>query len=135
MTLQYSVDLRNAQLDQVETIVGTEPVLEIRTGSPPVNCAAADTGAVLATLLLPSDWMADADNGSKVKSGTWEDASADDTGIAGHWRLKANGGTPCHLQGTVTATGGGGDMTVDSVNFVEGQTFTVTTFTISAGNA
>jgi hypothetical protein len=39
------------------------------------------------------------------------------------------------MQGTVTATGGGGDMTVDNVSFAAAQAFTVTSFTLTAGNA
>jgi len=34
--------------------------LKIYSGSAPANVAAADTGTVLATLNLPSDWMAQA---------------------------------------------------------------------------
>jgi hypothetical protein len=135
VTLQYSVSVRNAQLDAIETTVGTSAVLKIRTGAPPANCGTADSGTVLATCSLPSDWMAAASSGSKAKSGTWEDTSADNTGTAGHWRLYASDGTTCHAQGTVTATGGGGDMTVDNTSFASGQAFTVTSFTITAGNA
>lgn len=135
MALQYSVSVRNARLDAVETTISTTPVLKIRTGSVPANCAAADTGTVLATLTLPSDWMAAASGGTKSKSGTWEDTSADNTGTAEHWRLYASDGTTCHAQGTVTATGGGGDMTVDSTSFTSGQSFTVTSFTLTGGNA
>ena len=135
MALQESVTVRNARLDAIETAIGTSAVLKIRTGSVPANCATADAGTVLATLTLPSDWMAAASSGSKAKAGTWEDTSADNAGTAEHWRIYASDGTTCHLQGTVTATGGGGDMTVDNVVFAAGQSFTVTTFTISAGNA
>jgi hypothetical protein len=39
------------------------------------------------------------------------------------------------MQGTVTATGGGGDMQVDNVSFAAGQQFTVTAFTLTDGNA
>lgn len=135
MALQYSVAVRNAQLDAVETTIGTSAILKIRTGAPPANCAAADTGTVLATVPLPSDWMAAASGGSKSKAGTWQDAAADATGTAGHFRLYASDGTTCHMQGTVTITGGGGDMTVDNTSFATGQSFTVTTFTLTAGNA
>lgn len=135
MALQYSVAVRNAQLDTIETTVGTSPILEIRSGSPPATCATADSGTVLATLTLPSDWMAAASSGSKAKSGTWQDTSADATGTAGHWRIKDSGGSTCHAQGTVTATGGGGDMTVDNTSFASGQSFTVSSFSITAGNA
>ncbi len=90
---------------------------------------------MLASCTLPSDWLAAASSGSKAKSGTWEDTSADATGTAAHWRLYASDGTTCGAQGTVTATGGGGDMTVDSVSFTATQAFTVTSFTLTAGNA
>lgn len=134
MTLQYSVTVRNAKLDAVETAIGTSAVLKIRTGAQPANCAAADSGTVLATLSLPSDWMAAASSGTKAKLGTWEDTSADAAGTAAHWRLYASDGTTCHAQGTVTVTGGGGDMTVDNVVFALAQDFLVTGFTLTAGN-
>ena len=135
MTLQYSVAVRNARLDAVETTTGEDPILEIRSGAPPEDCATADSGTVLASITLPTNWMADAASGEKDKAGTWEDASANANGTAGHFRIKDSGGTVCHLQGTVTATGGGGDMTVDNTSFASGQPFTVETFTITAGNA
>lgn len=135
MALQYSTTVRNAQLDVVETTIGTSPILRIRTGAPPADCAASRTGTVLATVTLPSDWMAAASGGSKAKSGTWQDASADNSGTAAHFEIMDSSGTTCHMQGTVTATGGGGDMTVDSITFTAGQSFTVSSFTLSRGNA
>lgn len=135
MAVQYSVAVRNAQLDAFETAVGSDAIMEIRTGAPPASCAASRTGSVLATLSLPTDWMAAASGGSKAKSGTWQDASADGAGTAGHFVIYASDGTTCHMQGTVTATGGGGDMTVDNTNFAVGQLFSVTGFTITRANA
>lgn len=135
MALQYSVTVRNARLDVIETTIGTSAILKIRTGAPPANCAAADSGTVLATVNLPSDWLAAAAGGVKSKSGTWQDTSADATGTAAHFRLYASDGTTCHAQGTVTITGGGGDMTVDNTSFATGQNFTVTAFSITTGNA
>jgi len=135
MALQFSVAVRNARLDAIETAVGVSAVLKIRSGTVPATCATADAGSVLATVSLPSDWMAAASAGSKAKSGTWEDAAADATGTAAHFRLYATDGVTCHAQGTVTLTGGGGDMTVDNTSFAVGQTFTVTSFTLTDGNA
>lgn len=135
MALQFSTTVRNAQLDAIETAIGTSAVLKIRTGAAPANVATADSGTVLATLSLPSDWMAAASGGSKALNGTWQDSSADATGTAAHFRIYASDGTTAHIQGTVTATGGGGDMTVDNTSFASGQSFTVTTFTLTAGNA
>lgn len=134
MAIQLSVAVRNARLDAIETAIGTSAVMKIFTGSAPANCAAADSGTVLATLSLPSDWMAAASSGSKAKSGTWQDTSADNTGTAAHFRVYASDGTTCGIQGTVTATGGGGDLTVDNTSFASGQSFTVTGFTLTDGN-
>lgn len=135
MALQYSVTVRNAKLDAVETAIGTSAVLKIRTGAPPADCATADSGTVLATLTLPSDWMAAASSGSKAKSGTWEDTSADATGTAAHFRIYASDGTTVHAQGTITPTSGGGDMELDNTSIASGQSVTITGFTLTAGNA
>lgn len=135
MPVQLSVAVRNARLDAIETTVGTSAILRIRTGAQPATCATADSGVVLATLNLPLDYFAAAANGSKAKLGTWEDASADAAGTAAHWRLYDSLGTTCHAQGTVTATGGGGDLTVDNTSFAAGQAFTITSWTFTDGNA
>lgn len=135
MAVQLSVAVRNARLDAIETTIGTSAVLKIRTGAQPANCATADSGTVLATLNLPSDWMAAASSGSKAKSGTWEDLSADNTGTAAHFRVYASDGTTCGIQGSITATGGGGDMTLDNTSIASGQTVTITSFTLTDANA
>lgn len=135
MAFQFSTDVRNDMLDQIETTIGTTPILRIRTGAAPANCAAADTGTVLATINLPSDWANAASAGSKTLLGTWQDTSADATGTAEHFRIYNSGDTTCHAQGTITATSGGGDMEVDNTSFASGQQFTVTTFTVNAGNS
>ena len=135
MALQFSVDVRNARLDALENEVGASPILRIRTGSAPANVSDSDTGDVLATLTLPSDWMADALNGSKSMSGTWEDPSADASGIAGHFRIYNSGDTVCHLQGTISMAGGGGDMILDNTNIAVGQAISIESFTLTDGNA
>lgn len=132
MALQFSDTVRNARLDAIETAIGVSAVLKIRTGAAPANCAAADTGTVLATLSLPSDWMAAASGASKAKSGTWQDASADASGTAAHFRLYASDGTTCHAQGTVGTSGT--DMIVDNTSLNSGQSFTINTFTINEAN-
>lgn len=133
MALQFSAAVRNARLDAIETTIGATAVLKIRSGSVPADCATADAGTVLATLTLPSDWMAAASGGSKAKSGTWQDTSADATGTAAHFRIYDSGGTVCGMQGTVGV--GSGDLQVDSVSFTAGQSFSITGFTLTDANA
>lgn len=132
-----SVTMRSNRAAAIETTIATAPLLQLWSGSLPANCAAADSGTKLAEMTLPSDWATQA-SGVFSKSGTWQT-----TGLAGagggtaavHFRIKDSAGTTCHLQGTVTATGGGGDMTLDNVSIANAQQVTVNTFTVTEGNA
>lgn len=139
MAIQMNVATRNARLDTIESTNGTSCSLEIRSGSAPATCATAGTGTVLVTINLPTDWMAAASSGSKAIAGTWQDTSADFTGTAGHFRLynsqATKDNTTCFMQGTVTATGGGGDMTLDNTSITQSQNVTITTFTLTDANA
>lgn len=137
MTIQLSVAVRNAMLDAIETAIGTSAVIKLRSGAQPANAAAADSGTVISTLSLASDWMAAASSGSKAFSATpLEDTSADNAGTLAHYRVYASDGTTCHMQGSITATGGGGDMTVDNTVVTAGQDIKITSWTINmAGHA
>jgi hypothetical protein len=126
LALQFSVAVRNAKLDAIETTLGVSAILRIRTGAAPASCADADAGTVLAELTLPVDWAAAASGGTKAKSGT---------GTAAHWRLYDSTGTVCHAQGTCTATGGGGDMELSSTSITTGDAVSVTAWTFTEGNA
>ena len=133
MTYQLSVAARNAALDAIETAIGVTPTLELRTGAVPANCATADSGTVVATMVLPSDWLAAASAGVKSLSGTWQDLSADAAGTVLHFRIKQ--GVTCHWQGTVSITGGGGDMTLDNNVVAAAQQVTITALTLTMGGA
>lgn len=131
MAFQFSTAAVNAALDALETAIGTGAVLKIRTGAAPATIATADSGSVLATMNLPSDWLAAASARAKSKSGTWEDLSADAAGTAGHFRVYASDGTTPHIQGSITITGGGGDMILDNTSIAAAQAITVNSFTIN----
>ena len=132
MAVQLSVAVRNAGLDSIETTIGSSAVLKIRTGAAPVDVATADSGTVLATLNLPTDWMNAASGGTKTMLGTWTDASADASGTAGHFRIYQGNGTTQHMQGSVGQ--GTGDLPLDNTNIAIGQVVNITVFTLTAGN-
>jgi hypothetical protein len=134
MALQFSTTYRNALLDQFETVAGTGALVRIYSGSAPVDCATAASGTKLVDITSPSDYLANASGGTKAKSGTWSVAGSAN-GTAGYFRIYDSTGTTCHMQGTVTATGGGGDMTVDNTSIATGQTVTVNSFTLTAPGA
>jgi hypothetical protein len=133
MAVQLGVLTRNARLDAIETQLGTAPLLTIRTLTQPANCAAANSGTVLATINLPSDWMAPASGGTKsILGGPWQDISADASGLAAHFRIHNTAGTVCELQGSVGQ--GVGDLQLDNANLVAGQTVSITAFTLTDNN-
>lgn len=135
MTVQWSTTLRNALLDQWETTVGTSAVVKIFTGSAPANCGTADSGTKLVEFDLASDWASAASSGSKSLSSTPISATAAGTGTAGYYRIYESTATTCHEQGTVTVTGGGGDMTIDNTSITSGQTVKITSWTKTAPGA
>lgn len=138
MAIQYSVTLRNNQLDQIETTTGASAKLRLYSGAPPADCAAAATGDLLVEMALPADWLAAAAAGVKSKAGTWSGqgtAAAGSGTVAGYFRIVDNPGTTTHMQGSVSITGGGGDMTLDNPNIAQSQVVTVNTFSVTAGNA
>lgn len=131
MAITLNTNLKNDLLDGIDTVFNSG-TLEIRTGAAP-GAGASAAGTVLVTIALPSDAFAAASSGTKVKSGTWQDTSADATGTAAHFRMTNSAGTRV-LEGSVTLTGAGGDMTLDNTNIVSGQQVTVTSFTLSSSN-
>lgn len=134
MTVQMSIVTRNAALDAVEATIGPSPVMRVfGAAALPASCAAPSVGLLLSEAQLPPDWLTDANNGEKNRLGDWQDLAARASGTAQYWRIM-QGGT-CHMQGTITEAGGGGDMIINSTQFLLGQRFRVLTFLFGAGNA
>jgi hypothetical protein len=138
MTISYSATVKNARLDQVEATISTAPKLRLYNGTMPATADTALSGnTLLAEGALPSDWMAAASGGVKAKAGTWTVTGQSGAGAgtaATFFRIYDTAGTNCHMQGTATVTGGGGDMTLDNVSVANAQVVTVNTFQITSGN-
>lgn len=135
MTVQWSDAVRNGVLDAWETQIGTSARIQLRSGAAPENCAAADTGTLIAEFTLGSDWASNASGGVKALSGLPLSINAAAGGTLGHYRIKNSAGAVCHEQGTITATGGGGDMTVDNPSVNAGQQVQITAFSKTAPGA
>ncbi len=117
-------------LDKVEELIGASAILKLRSGAAPASLAGASTGTVIATLNLPANWMADASGGIKALLGLWQDSSADAAGTVGHYEFCTAAGVP-EMRGPVTATGGGGELTLDNVAVNATQSITITSFNLS----
>lgn len=137
MAVQLSITCRNAKLDAIETFAGNSCALEIRTGAQPANCGTAGSGTILATINLPADWANAAASGSKTFIATWQDVSADNPGLAAHFRLYSSQATKdqttCFMQGSVGQ--GTGDLQLDNTTIAAGQTVTITQFTLTEANS
>ncbi len=133
MTLRIRASGRTAMAAALETDAGTSPKLELRTGAPPTNLTDADTGTLLATINLPSDWASQA-SGVLTVLGVPLSATAVAAGTVGHARFKTSANVIVQ-DGTVTATGGGGDWTIDNAVLANGQTVNLTGWTQTMPNA
>lgn len=133
--MQYAASIRDAQNEAMETDVGTSPIMRVYNGTAPANVAAALSGnTVLAEGTLPSDWMAASSAGVKAKAGTWTltGQSGAGAGTAGtFFRIYASNGTTPKIQGTF---GVGQEAVPDNNNIANGQTVSVTTFSVTRGN-
>jgi len=135
MAIQLRTTERNGFLDAITSAISTSGLLRIYSGTPPATVATALSGnTLLAELALSSTFAPAASSGVLTANSITSDTSADATGTASFFRLLTSGGTAI-VQGTVTATGGGGDLTFASTSFVAGYTISITSFTLTAPGA
>lgn len=127
MAFQYGTTLRNNQVAQLQATVGASGVLKIFSGAEPATCATADPAGLLCTITLPSTFLTSS-GGATTIAGSWT-ANASAAGTAATFRIY-DGSAVCHIQGNCTA-----DLVLNNTSIASGQTVTVTSFTVSAGNA
>jgi hypothetical protein len=107
--------------------------VEIRTGSQPASVATGATGTLLGTLTYSDPAFGNATTASPsvaTANAITSDTTADATGTAGWFRVYDSTGTAI-LDGSITATGGGGDMTLDNTSIVAGGTIALSSHTVS----
>jgi hypothetical protein len=76
--------------------------------------------------------------GVKTRLGAWTGRGTLAAGAgtdAGYFRILDSAYTAAHIQGTVTVTGGGGNLTVDNNSIANNQLVDISTFTVTALNA
>ena len=124
MSLTHATAVRNALADLIDSLVNTgagTAVLEILDGA-----------TVLASFDLENPAFGAASSGTITLAGTTlSDASADNSGTADGFQVKDRDGTVI-FSGTVTGSGGGGDVEADNTSITAGQSVDLTSFTYSA---
>ena len=132
MTTGYSTTLRNSQLDAITTAVGNAGKLAIYDGTRPATGGAATTKLAELTLGTP---FAAAASGASLSPTLPSNTNGLAASTATWFRITTSGGTFV-IDGSVTATGGGGDLQLNTTAIVTGtNNVAITAFTISRGNA
>ncbi|MFY7895638.1 MAG: hypothetical protein ACOVP8_05350 [Phycisphaerales bacterium] len=133
MALSFATALRNSRLTAISTEVGTSGKLIIYAGTAP-SIATSDSGYTrLAELTCSATFHSTITNGVLTVASITADTQANNSGTATFFRVTTSGGTAV-LQGTVTATGGGGDLTLNSTSISANASVAVDSFTITEAN-
>jgi hypothetical protein len=121
----------DAVVDRIDAGAGAG-TLKIYTGSQPADADDAESGSLLVTITLSDPAYGAASAGAAALSGS-PSATASGTGTAGWFRVEDSTGANV-FDGSVTATGGGGDLELDNTSIASGQTVTITSlgFTVPA---
>jgi hypothetical protein len=127
MAVTTTVAVKNALLDAIATAWGATPQLRLYSGTMPTTVNDALSGNTMLAEVTPAPAAASA--GSKDMLGGAKTTTGAAAGTATFYRVYNSAGSTAHEQGTVTATGGGGDMTVDNTSIAVGQTVNFNTFT------
>ena len=130
--LRINTSARNAACDGVVDLLdagAAAGTLKIYTGSQPATPATAASGTLLATATLADPAFGASSTG--VATGT-DPASvtAVATGTAGWFRAADSDGNAI-FDGDVTATGGGGTMTLSSTSITSGGSVDITSLTFT----
>ncbi|MEO3922706.1 hypothetical protein ABGB07_02305 [Micromonosporaceae bacterium B7E4] len=139
MATRISTAARNASADAIVALINGGSgagVLRIYTGTQPAGPGSSPTGTLLVSCTLSDPAFAGAVSGSAALDVTPSvTASATADGTAGWFRLldsteAASTGLGV-LDGSVTATGGGGELTLATTTITTGLTVTITAGTVT----
>lgn len=138
MTIRLASAARTAAADAIVDLADAgagAATIALRTGSQPASADDAATGTLLATFTCADPAFGAASAGVATLDATPALTTAGvAAGDAGWFRLSDSTGTAV-LDGSVTATGGGGDLTVNTTTVSVGLSVTLTagTITVPAG--
>lgn len=133
MAIAYLEALRNNQLDEIATLVDAgvgAGLVRIYDGARPATGGAATT--LLAELTFGDPAFGAATGGVLTANAITDDAAANATGTASWFRCTDSAGTFV-IDGDVAVSGS--DLNLSSTAISAGATISISSFTITAGNA
>lgn len=133
MAVTISTASRNAACTALAGLAdaGSGPgVIEIRSGSRPASANDAASGTLLATITCADPAFDTVANGTVALASVPRAATGAADGAASWARLKDSSGATV-LDCSVTATGGGGDITLNTTTISTGVAFALESFTVT----
>lgn len=131
MALGFNTSLRNAMADAITTFTGGSALLRIYSGSRPATGGSATT--LLAELTCNATFAPSASGGVLTLNAITQDSSANATGTASWFRIVKSDGTTHVMDGNVGTSGS--DLNLNTTSLVSGGPVSVTSCTITIGNA
>lgn len=131
MALGFVTSLRTARAQAIVTAIGTSGKIRFYSGTRPATGGAETT--VLAECPL-SATAGTVSNGVLTFNAITNDSAIDSTGTVSWFRVMTSANA-AQVDGSVTATGGGGDITTPSTSWTAGEPLAVSSFVITEGNA
>jgi hypothetical protein len=134
MAVKLPSAVRNARLDAITTYAGTSALVKIYDGTAPADANTALSGNTLLATLTCSSTLAPAASGGVLTLSTiTQDSAADATGTATFYRWYKSDGTTVIKQGSVGTSGA--DLNLNTTSIVVGGPVSVTSWTVTDGNA
>ena len=124
MAITHPTNVRNALATQILALIDSD------VGAGKIEIYNAGRATLLGTLTC-TDPCGTVASGTLTFSAIAQDSAADATGSAALFDVKDFSGDLV-FSGTITATGGGGDMTMPSVSITAGEPIQITSLTYSA---
>lgn len=128
---RLATSARNAACDAIVDLIDAGAgagTVAIRTGSQPTNVGDSDTGTLLGTLTFSDPAFGASSTGTATASSITSDTSADNSGTAGHFRVKDS--SPAIVCDGTCGTSGT-DMVFDNATIVAGGTIAISSFTVT----
>jgi len=124
----YATATKNARLDAITTMI------DAGASAGKLEIGPTGMGSVCVTFTLNDPSAAAASGGVWTLAGTPKTANASGACTAGAARIRDSNNNDIITGLTVTATGGGGNITVDNTSIANGQSVQLNGFTLTSGN-
>lgn len=131
MAFRLSTAARNAACDAIVDLLdggAGAATIAVRTGAQPTNVGDADSGTLLGTLTCSDPAFGAASTGTATAASITSDTSADNSGTAGHVRIKDS--SPAIIC-DADAAQGSGTFNFDNNVIVAGGTIAISSFTVT----